>query len=139
MSEALVIQMAREIAERINCMVYGDKVLEAELDLVPNFALSELQQQRIVVVPAGIIHKNASRVQCERTGKIDIGVTCRCKKEELPGLIAMVEWIAENLRGEKIASGLVTELTFQPIYDPGYFKSNQVFLSICTATVKAIR
>ena len=69
-----ILTLARAVAEEL-------KEYKAELLYFPEFELRDLDDLRIVVVPAGTQYKTLSRAAHEELPKVQIGILKRCRED----------------------------------------------------------
>ena len=71
-----ILNLARAVAEEL-------RECKAELLYFPEFELRDLDDLRIVVVPAGTQYKTLSRAAHEELPKVQIGILKRCTEDEV--------------------------------------------------------
>ena len=79
-----ILTLARAVAEEL-------REYKAELLYFPEFELRDLDNLRIVVVPAGTQYKTLSRAAHEELPKVQIGILKRCTEDELDGMLRFAE------------------------------------------------
>ena len=75
-----ILTLARAVAEEL-------REYKAELLYFPEFELRDLDDLRIVVVPAGTQYKTLSRAAHEELPKVQIGILKRCREDALDEML----------------------------------------------------
>lgn len=109
----------------------------AELSLFPEFELRDLDDLRLVALPAGTQHKTLSRSAHEELPKVQIGVLKRCCREELPELLEFVEKLGLGFLNRKIGNATCVCVAYHPIYSPDHLRERGQFTSVIELTFKA--
>lgn len=111
----------------------------------PTFDLEEMKDLHVTVVPRGVEMSGASRSMVQSDVQIDIGVQKKPTEVnlvELDGLMALVEQIADHLRGRRLAgapeaSWVKTENN--PIFAAEHLEQLRQFTSVLTVTYRVLR
>jgi len=115
----------------------------------PEFELPELKTVRVSVVPRGIEITGLGRNANQHDVSIDVAVQKKVDasdQEELDGLMAVVEKIADSLRLRRLewtggsgGAAVWVKTENSPIYSPEHLESKQVFTSVLTLTFRSVR
>jgi hypothetical protein len=111
----------------------------------PTFVLEEMKDLHVTVVPRGVEMSGVSRSMVQSDVQIDIGVQKKpmeLVQAELDGLMALVEQIADHLRGRRLtgapdASWVKTENN--PIFAAEHLEQLRQFTSVLTVTYRVLR
>ena len=114
----------------------------AQMDLVPEYDISQVKDLRIVVTPQSSICGNsgmADRSSPARSVKVNIAIMQRLPgKDSIPEMLSFTESIAMNLERRRIDNGYITVVECDPIYDAVVFRQSKIFIAILTVTVKVM-
>jgi len=110
----------------------------------PVFDLKEMKDLHVTVVPRGVERSTAGRGLAQREVQIDIGIQkkpAELSQAELDGLMALVENIADYLRGRRL--GLTPEAVWvktenAPIFAPEHLEQWRQFTSVLTLTYRVM-
>ena len=110
------------------------KDYNAELQLVPEFTLRELDKMKVVVVPFDMEYKFFSRNKKEKVLKLQIGFLKRATEDELDGLLTFVSETGFKLLGKKFNDVFCTAVAYNPLYSPDQMRENRQFTCIMELT-----
>ena len=110
------------------------KDYNAEIQLVPEFSLKELDKMKVVVVPFDMEYKVLTRNKKEKVLKLQIGVLKRATEDELDGLLSFVSELGFNLLGKKFQDVFCTAIAYNPLYSPDKMRENRQFTCIMELT-----
>lgn len=111
----------------------------------PTFDLEEMKDLHVTVVPRGVEMSGASRSMVQSDVQIDIGVQkkpAELNQAELDGLMALVEQIADHLRGRKLAGApeaAWVKTENNPIFAAEHLEQLRQFTSVLTVTYRVLR
>ena len=112
-----ILTLARAVAEEL-------REYKAELLYFPEFELRDLDDLRIVVVPAGTQYKTLSRAAHEELPKVQM-----CFAEKL-GL---------GFLNRKLAGGTCVSVIYNPIYSPEHLRERGQFTSVIELVFKVLK
>jgi len=130
MSEILAI--AQEVTEALS--EFG-----AVLEFFPEFDLRELEERRVVVVPAGTQYRSLSRNAHEEFPSIQIGVLQRATAADLPGLLLFTEKLGLRFLNKRLGGAICSGVAYDPIYSPEHLRERGQFVSVIELTFKAVK
>ena len=130
MSEILIIAaaVAAELAD------FG-----AELEFFPEFDLRELEERRVVVVPAGTEYRALSRNAHEELPTVQIGVLQRATEDDLPGLLNFTEQLGLRFLNKRLGGATCAGVAYDPIYSPEHLRERGQFVSVIELTFKMVK
>ena len=136
-----IIQIAEDVAAKVNAIQFDETALVAVVDLAPDFDLAKIKERRIVVSPQSYVRTNIARGESGSSAKINVCVCEKITLLQIADRLDLVETIARGLERQQLAGAgaLVTSVEFDPVYDANLLRSTHVFVSVCTVTVKVIR
>lgn len=121
-----IIQLAEAVAREI-----GES---AEVRLVPEFDLRDLNEMHIVVVPAGLVSKPVARGYREETLKIQVGVLKRCTEDEIVDLVNTVVSIGTDFLDRSVSGVRCHKVGYAPLYSPEDFREKRQFTGVAELT-----
>ena len=127
-----ILNLARAVAEEL-------REYKAELLYFPEFALRDLDDLRIVVVPAGTQYKTLSRAAHEELPKVHICILKRCTEDELDGMLRCVENVGFGFLYRKLAGGTCVCVICNPIYSPEHLRERGQFTSVIELVFKVLK
>ena len=102
-----ILTLARAVAEEL-------REYKAELLYFPEFELRDLDDLRIVVVPAGTQYKTLSRAAYEELPKVQIGILKRCREDALDEMLRFAEKLGLGFLNRKLAGGTCVSVIYNP-------------------------
>ena len=135
--------LAITICEDITAIVAAIPGAEnAEMDLVPEYDLSQITGLKIVLAPHGYVRSNkgaADRSGPDQSVKIDLAIMKKCSnKLEIPDLLAFSETIVKGVDRKSVQDGFVTGVENDPLYDANIFRSMKVFITTLSINIKVL-
>lgn len=127
-----ILNLARAVAEEL-------KEYKAELLYFPEFELRDLDDLRIVVVPAGTQYKTLSRSTHEELPKVQIGILKRCQEDALDEMLCFVEKLGLGFLNRKLAGGTCVSVIYNPIYSPEHLRERGQFTSVIELVFKVLK
>lgn len=127
-----ILTLARAVAEEL-------REYKAELLYFPEFELHDLDDLRIVVVPAGTQYKTLSRAAHEELPKVQIGILKHCTEDELDGMLRFVEKLGLGFLNRKLAGGTCVSVIYNPIYSPEHLRERGQFTSVIELVFKVLK
>ena len=118
-----ILTLARAVAEEL-------REYKAELLYFPEFELRDLDDLRIVVVPAGT-HEELPKVQ--------IGILKRCREDALDEMLRFAEKLGLGFLNRKLAGGTCVSVTYNPIYSPEHLRERGQFTSVIELVFKVLK
>jgi hypothetical protein len=118
--------------------------LNAQRAYRPVFALEEMDDLHVTVVPRGVEMTAANRTQVQRDVQIDIAVQKRLSVDDelaqADALMALVEQIAEHFRHKRRAGPQAVWIRTdnEPIFAPEHLDQLRQFNSVLTLTFRVI-
>ena len=126
------------IIEIANAVVECLSDYSAELQYAPDYVLSKLSEQRVVVVPMAKERKIISRNSVEQSHQIEIGFLYRSKDLNLVELIGVVERIGAYFLGKRLLSETCVSVVHEPIYSADDLRGKNQFTSVIALTFKEV-
>jgi len=111
----------------------------------PAFDLEDMKDLHVTVVPRGVEMTGASRSMVQSDVQIDIGVQKKpteLNQAELDGLMALVEQLADHLRGRRLAGApeaAWVKTENNPIFAAEHLEQLRQFTSVLTVTYRVLR
>lgn len=115
----------------------------------PSFDLAELETLRVSVVPKSVEITNATRHHAFLDCTVDIGIQkklapgseSQSPDEEIDGLLALGEEIADHLRAKRLADFPGTEavwltMAHEPIVEPDHLDQHRQLTSVLSVTYR---
>ena len=130
-----ILTLARAVAEEL-------REYKAELLYFPEFELRDLDDLRIVVVPAGTQYKTLSRAAHEELPKVQIGILKRCREDAedaLDEMLCFAEKLGLGFLNRKLAGGTCVSVIYNPIYSPEHLRERGQFTSVIELVFKVLK
>lgn len=127
-----ILNLAHAVAEEL-------REYKAELLYFPEFELRDLDDLRIVVVPAETQYKTLSRAVHEELPKVQIGILKRCTEDELDGMLHFAEKLGLGFLNRKLAGGTCVVVAYNPIYRQEHLRERGQFTSVIELTFKVLK
>ena len=127
-----ILTLARAVAEEL-------REYKAELLYFPEFELHDLDDLRIVVVPAGTQYKTLSRAAHEELPKVQIGILKRCQEDALDEMLCFAEKLGLGFLNRKLAGGTCVSVIYNPIYSPEHLRERGQFTSVIELVFKVLK
>ena len=147
---AHILTIADAVVASLNAAEFSMEFTAAR-SYVPSFALSEIADLRVTVVPKGIAISRGTRRQDQHDYQIDVAVQQKLEHQgefdadsaaELDPLMALVEEIADHFRGSSLDTDPVAacmNVENGPIYAQEHMREGRLFTSILTFTFRTWR
>jgi hypothetical protein len=140
---SILADIADAVVAELNGHTFS-QTFTAERSWRPLKALEELSDLTVIVVPKAWSQERLDRSSMQRDVDIDVAVLKKLAagdNSEVDGLMALVEEIADFLRGRNL-SGVPgarwIKVACDPIYSPSHFDEQRLFLSPQTHTYRAL-
>ena len=141
---SVITNVADAIAAELNAAALS-LPLTAERHYVPSFALKEMKDLHVSVVPKGVVITKADRSRNTHDVQLDVAVQKKFDNgtnTEIDPLIALVEEIADLFRLKRLdsypnAHWIRTE--HMPIYSREHWDEMRQFTSVLTFTFRIVR
>ncbi len=127
-----VLELAEKVCKEL-------EKYHAEMILVPEFELYELEKMRIIVVPVATEYKILSRSSHEELLKVQIGVLKRCKEDDIVELLAFVSQIGLDFLHKNLDGANCLSVRFNPIYSTEHLRERNQFTSVIELTFKQLK
>lgn len=127
-----ILNLAHAVAEDL-------REYKAELLYFPEFELRDLDDLRIVVVPAGTQYKTLSRAAHEELPKVQIGILKRCREDALDEMLCFAEKLGLGFLNRKLAGGTCVSVIYNPIYSPEHLRERGQFTSVIELVFKVLK
>ena len=111
----------------------------AEVSFCPEFALRDIDEMKVVVVPLAVEYKTVSRASREEVLKVQIGFLKRCDEDALSGLLRTVEELGLGFLGKTLNNATCIGVAYNPIYFPEHFRERRQFTSVIELSFKKFR
>ena len=141
---SVVIDIADSIVAGLNAASLS-KPITAVRQFVPSFALAEMQDLRVTVVPRGIEVTKADRSRNTYDAQIDVAVQQKFETgdaAEIDPLLDLVEEIADLFRLRRLDSYPTAhwmKTQHAPIYSQEHWDEMRQFTSVVTFTFRVVR
>lgn len=138
----MIIDLQKAVAAKINAGQYSQPI-SAEVAYLPEDDLASLEGIHLYVVPSSVTSDILTRTTQQNTTSIDVALTKKLQaqdrtseawREELAGLVGLVEEIARSLRFQNAGQSTWQQNQISPIYDPKRLRETGVFLSVLRVT-----
>ena len=144
---SLVIDIADAVTGEINAAAPGtfSEAFTAERHVLPEFALADLKDLKVTVVPKRVEITGSTRAASRYEIAVDIGVQKKCSKDlngEVAILGTLVDEIADYLRRRPLSAAPFAAwvgITNEPVYAPEHLAEQRVFTSVLTVIYLAMK
>jgi hypothetical protein len=110
------------------------KECNAEIQLVPEFTLRQLEKMKVVIVPFDIEYKVLSRNKKEQILRLQIGVLKRATEDDIEEMLTFVSEMGFNLLGKKFNDVYCQTVLYNPLYSPDKMRENRQFTCVMELT-----
>ena len=110
----------------------------AEVSFLPEFDLRDLDNAKVVVVPAATEYRAAGRGLREELHKISVGILKRTTEDELPDMTAFVSGVALGLLNRRFGGALCVSAAHDPLFSIDHLRERRQFTSVIVLTFKTV-
>ena len=139
---SLVVDIANAIVQSLNEGIFS-RPFTAVRVYRPSFALEELKDLHVTVVPKTLTSQASDRVTSQQDVEIDIAIQQQAGDDQaIDDLMGLVEEIADYFRQNRQLPGVGAwwvKTENNPIYAPDQLQQLHVFTSLLTVTFRTLR
>lgn len=135
----IAVQLADEVAERINGKTVGSETLSCVRKLIVDLKLASARTLNVIAVPHSLESKIIDRgIGKSQTVLVDVGVMRRANENELENLLELTQGIGDLLEGFRFSRGRCIRVAYAPLYDSEIWLQQHCFFAVIVAEIKVI-
>jgi hypothetical protein len=140
---SVVVDIADKVVEELNAGSFSQP-FTAERAYLPCYALEDVKDLRVTVVPKAVDIQAATRTSNQQDIEIDVAVQQKltaADNAEIDPLLALVEELADHFRFKRFASpdAVWIRTRNEPVYAQEHLDRFRVFTSLLTLTFRTFR
>ena len=139
---SVIVDVAEAVKDSLNVGLFG-MAFTAERTHVPSFALAELQDLHVTVVPKTLGVTNATRTSSYFDCTIDVGIQKSVNGDvDVDAMIDLSQQIIDHLRKNPLAGypeASFVEIGNDPVMSPEHLDQHRQFTGVVTATYRVKR
>lgn len=112
--------------------------LSPEIQLAPEYDLTELMTQRCVIVPTNRTITRLSRKSVDVKYSFDVGLMLRARDLDTDTLLNKIQEITERLYNARLLGTRCTKAEPSPLYDADQIRENNQFITVISLTYQEI-